>query len=112
MPPAALRAELRDLGGFEVPEDAGITLKPISVSGARRIVRFAFDFARRNRRRTITVGHKANIMRFSDGVFLRTAAEEASSSPDIEFESCQIDELALRVAQLEHRLRLLERSDS
>jgi isocitrate dehydrogenase (NAD+) len=61
-------------------------------------VRFAFDFAARNERRTITVGHKANIMRFSDGVFLSTAAEEAESSPDIRFDEVQVDELALRLA--------------
>ena len=51
----ALRGELHDLGGFEIPEDAGITLKPISVSGARRIVRFAFEYVRANRRRKVTV---------------------------------------------------------
>ena len=42
--------ELHELGGFEIREDAGITLKPISVSGTRRIVRFAFEYARANRR--------------------------------------------------------------
>jgi isocitrate dehydrogenase (NAD+) len=93
-----LRRELRDLAGFEVRADAGVTVKPISVSGTRRIVRFAFDFARRNGRRGITVGHKANIMRFSDGVFLETAADEARSYPDVRFEECQVDELALRLA--------------
>jgi isocitrate dehydrogenase (NAD+) len=72
-----LRSELRDLAGFVIRDDAGITVKPISVSGTRRIVRFAFDFARRNGRRLVTVGHKANIMKFSDGVFLFTAAIEA-----------------------------------
>jgi len=94
---SALRALVRDLLGVEIPWDAGVTVKPISVSGTRRIVRFAFDYARRNGRRTVTVGHKANIMKFSDGVFLFTAATEASSYPDIEFEECQIDELAYRL---------------
>jgi isocitrate dehydrogenase (NAD+) len=93
-----LREELRALAGLEVAEDAGVTVKPISVSGTRRIVRFAFDFARRNGRRTVTVGHKANIMRFSDGVFLDTSAEEAAAYPDIRFDEAQVDELALRLA--------------
>ena len=93
-----LRRELRSLAGFEVRPDAGITVKPISVSGTRRVVRFAFDFARRQGRRSITVGHKANIMRFSDGVFLETATEEAMSYGDLGFGECQVDELALRLA--------------
>jgi isocitrate dehydrogenase (NAD+) len=95
---ARLRRELAALAGFELPADAGVTVKPISVSGTRRIVRFAFDFARRNDRRRITVGHKANIMRHSDGVFLYTAGAEAEFYPDVGFEECQIDELALRLA--------------
>ncbi|MBI4260930.1 MAG: isocitrate/isopropylmalate dehydrogenase family protein [Actinobacteria bacterium] len=93
-----LRDELRTLAGFELREDAGVTVKPISVTGTRRIVRFAFDFARRDGRRKVTVGHKANIMRFSDGVFLYTAAVEAEAYPDVEFEEMQADQLALWLA--------------
>ena len=93
-----LRAALRSLAGFEIRDDAGVTVKPISVSGTRRTVRFAFDFARRNARRTVTLGHKANIMRFSDGVFLETAAAEAASYSDIGFDDVQVDELAMRLA--------------
>jgi isocitrate dehydrogenase (NAD+) len=95
---ARLREELRRLAGFELAPDAGVTVKPISVTGTRRIVRFAFDFARRAGRRRITVGHKANIMKFSDGVFLRTAIEEAASYPDVELEEMQVDELAMWLA--------------
>jgi len=95
---AILCRELTSLAGFEIKPDAGVTVKPISVSGTRRIVRFAFDFARRNRRRKVTVGHKANIMKFSDGVFLLTAAVEAGAYPDVEFEEVQVDELAMRLA--------------
>ncbi|HEX9235250.1 MAG TPA: isocitrate/isopropylmalate dehydrogenase family protein, partial [Actinomycetota bacterium] len=93
-----LRETLRDLAGFEIRPDAGVTVKPISVTGTRRIVRFAFDFARRNRRRLVTVGHKANIMKFSDGLFLFTASIEAYGYPDISFEEVQVDELAMRLA--------------
>ena len=89
---------LRQLAGFDIRDDAGVTVKPISVSGTRRIVRFAFDFARRNGRRAITVGHKANIMRFSDGVFLFTAGAEAQFYDDVWFEEMQVDELALHLA--------------
>ena len=96
---AALRDELRELGGFELREDAGITLKPISVSGARRIVRFAFEYVRANRRRTVTVGHKANVMRYSDGLFLRTAEEDAAAYPDVPWQDIQIDHLSARLVR-------------
>jgi isocitrate dehydrogenase (NAD+) len=102
-----LREELRDLAGFELKPDAGVTVKPISISGTRRIVRFAFDFARRNRRHRITVGHKANIMRFSDGVFLFIAGAEAEFYPDVGFEENQVDALALRLASAPEDLDLL-----
>jgi isocitrate dehydrogenase (NAD+) len=93
-----LRKKLRELGRVTVRDDAGVTVKPISVTGTRRIVRFAFDHAQRNGRRRVTVGHKANIMKFSDGVFLRTAMTEAAAYPDVEMEAVQVDELALRLA--------------
>ena len=68
--PTRCARKLRRLAGFEVREDAGITLKPITVVGTRRIVRFAFEYARANGRRKVTVGHKSNVMRYSDGLFL------------------------------------------
>jgi isocitrate dehydrogenase (NAD+) len=102
-----LRAELRNLAGFDIRDDAGVTVKPISVSGTRRIVRFAFDFARRNARRMITVGHKANIMRFSDGVFLFTAGAEAEFYPDVWFEEMQVDEMAMHLASEPETLDVL-----
>src|ERR671935_325849 len=58
-------------GGRLAPRDAGISIKPLSISGTRRIVQYAFDYARRNGRRKVTAVHKANIMKFSDGLFLR-----------------------------------------
>ncbi|MGH2636867.1 MAG: isocitrate/isopropylmalate dehydrogenase family protein, partial [Actinomycetota bacterium] len=94
-----LRVELRRLAGREVREDAGFTVKPISVTGARRIVRFAFELVRANARRRITLGHKANIMRFSDGLFLSIGHEEAASNADIEFEDMQIDQLSMRLTR-------------
>jgi len=93
-----LRRELVERTGYLIAEDAGVTIKPISVTGTRRIVRFAFDFARRHRRRKVTLGHKANIMKFSDGVFLRTALEEAEAHRDVGFEELQVDELAMWLA--------------
>jgi isocitrate dehydrogenase (NAD+) len=94
---AALREELRALGAPYIRPDAGVSVKPISVTGARRIVRFAFEFARANRRRRVTLGHKANIVRFSDGLFLDIALEEARDHPDVAFDEMQIDQLSMRL---------------
>ncbi|MGH2591041.1 MAG: isocitrate/isopropylmalate dehydrogenase family protein [Actinomycetota bacterium] len=96
---AALRVELLRLAGRNVREDAGFTVKPISVTGARRIVRFAFEYVRANGRRKITLGHKANIMRFSDGLFLSVGQEEAESNADVAFEDMQIDQLSMRLTR-------------
>jgi isocitrate dehydrogenase (NAD+) len=95
----ALRAELREIGGFDLRADAGVTLKPISVTGAHRIVRFAFEYARSHRRHRVTVGHKANVMRFSDGIFLQAAIEEAADFADIPWDEIQIDHLSSRLAR-------------
>jgi isocitrate dehydrogenase (NAD+) len=94
-----LRRELQHLADYRVPDDAGVTLKPISVTGTRRIVRFALEHARRHGRTRITVGHKANIMKFSDGVFLQTALGIAAAEyPDVEVEPMQVDEVAMWLA--------------
>jgi isocitrate dehydrogenase (NAD+) len=79
--------------GAEVREDAGISIKPISVHGTQRIVRSAFEYAKANGRRKVTAAHKANIMKFSDGLFLHTAQEVAKEYPDFEFEDRIIDNL-------------------
>jgi isocitrate dehydrogenase (NAD+) len=90
---AKLRKLLEELSGIAVREDAGISIKPISIYGTTRIVRSAFEYARDNGRRKVTAAHKANIMKFSDGLFLRTAGEVAKGYPDIEFEDRIIDNL-------------------
>ncbi|MGH2675864.1 MAG: isocitrate/isopropylmalate dehydrogenase family protein [Actinomycetota bacterium] len=93
-----LRVALVDLAGYRVPEDAGVTVKPISVTGTRRVVRFALEYARRHGRKHVTVGHKANIMKYSDGVFLATALEVAEEFPDVDVRELQVDELAMWLA--------------
>jgi isocitrate dehydrogenase (NAD+) len=102
-----LRRLVQELTGFEIAWDAGVTVKPISISGTRRIVRFAFEFARKNERALVTLGHKANIMTFSDGVFLATALEEAEKHRDIRFEEMQVDQLALQLATEPERFDVL-----
>ena len=79
--------------GVGIREDAGISIKPISVFGTTRIVESAFKYAKDNGRKKVTAAHKANIMKFSDGLFLKTATEVAEKHPDIEFEERIIDNL-------------------
>jgi isocitrate dehydrogenase (NAD+) len=94
-----LRGELMRLSGREVGEDSGFTVKPISVTGARRIVRFALDFVRAQGRRKITLGHKANIMWFSDGLFRSIGRVEAEGHPEVTFEDVEIDQLSMRLVR-------------
>ena len=93
-----LRTALVRLAGYRLPDDAGVTVKPISITGTRRVVRYALEYAQRNGRRTVTVGHKANIMKFSDGVFLATALEVAKEYPEVDVREMQVDELAMWLA--------------
>ena len=86
-------------GGKLRHDDAGISIKPISISGTRRIVQFAFDYARRNGRRKVTAVHKANIMKFSDGLFLRVAREVAEENPDVEFDDRIVDNMCMQLVQ-------------
>jgi isocitrate dehydrogenase (NAD+) len=82
-----------------VRQDSGLSMKPISVSGTRRIVEFAFDYARRSGRRKVTAVHKANIMKFTDGLFLRVAREVAAENEDVEFEDRIVDNLSMQLVQ-------------
>jgi isocitrate dehydrogenase (NAD+) len=79
--------------------DAGISIKPISVTGTRRIFEFAFDYARKNGRRKLTCVHKANIMKFSDGLWLRVAREVAEENSDIEFDDRIVDNMCMQLVQ-------------
>jgi isocitrate dehydrogenase (NAD+) len=85
--------------GGKIRDDSGISIKPISVSGTRRIFEFAFDYARKNGRRKITAVHKANIMKFSDGLWLHVAREVAEEHPGIEFDDRIVDNLCMQLVQ-------------
>jgi isocitrate dehydrogenase (NAD+) len=86
-------------GGRLAHEDAGISIKPLSITGTRMIVQFAFDFARRNHRRKVTAVHKANIMKFSDGLYLHVAREVAAENSDIEFDDRIVDNMCMQLVQ-------------
>jgi isocitrate dehydrogenase (NAD+) len=86
-------------GGRLRHRDAGISIKPLSVSGTRRIVQFAFDYARRNGRRKVTAVHKANIMKFTDGLYLHVAREVAAENSDVEFDDRIVDNMCMQLVQ-------------
>ena len=85
--------------GKRIRDDAGISIKPISAWGTERIVRFAFDYARSYGRTKVTAVHKANIMKFTDGLFLETARRVAESYADIGFEDRIVDNLTMQLVQ-------------
>jgi isocitrate dehydrogenase (NAD+) len=89
---AKLREFLGELGE-PVRDDAGISIKPISRFGSERIVEEAFQYAKAYGRKKVTAVHKANIMKFSDGLFLEVAREVAERHSDIEFEDRIVDNL-------------------
>ncbi|MCL2118479.1 MAG: isocitrate/isopropylmalate dehydrogenase family protein [Planctomycetaceae bacterium] len=80
-------------------DETGVSIKPISVTGSERIVRCAFEYARENGRKKVTAVHKANIMKFSDGLYLETARETAKQYPDIEFEDRIVDNMCMQLVQ-------------
>ena len=83
----------------KVRSDSGISIKPISVEGTRRIVRFAFEYARKHNRKKVTSVHKANIMKYSDGLWLDVSREVAKEFPDIEFEDRIVDNMCMQLVQ-------------
>jgi isocitrate dehydrogenase (NAD+) len=89
--------EISGLLKKKIRPDSGLSIKPISVSGSERIVQFAFDYARRNKRRKVTAVHKANIMKHTDGLFLAVARQVAERNPDIEFEDRIVDNMCMQL---------------
>ena len=97
-----MRENTEDLyAGIEhmVGDDAAESIKIITRRGSERIVRFAFEYARRHGRRKVTAVHKANIMKCTDGLFLRVAGEVAEGYPDIEFEDRIVDNMCMQLVQ-------------
>ena len=79
--------------------DSGFSIKMISETNSRRIVRYAFEYARDHGRKKVTAIHKANILKFSDGLFLAVAREVAGEYPDIEFEDRIVDNMTMQLVK-------------
>ncbi len=105
-----VRENTEDLyAGIEhmVGEDAAESIKIITRKGSERIVRFAFEYARRHRRRKVTAVHKANIMKCTDGLFLGTARTVAEEYPSIIFEDMIVDAMCMKLVQSPHQYDVL-----
>ena len=74
-------------------------VKLITRPACEKICRFAFDYARKNGRKKVTAVHKANIMKLTDGLFLRTFREVAAEYPEITADDCIIDALCMKLVQ-------------
>ncbi len=85
--------------GRKVRPDSGFSLKMISEYGTRRIVKYAFEYARAHGRKKVTAVHKSNILKFSDGLFLSVAREVARDYGDIEFEDVVVDTVCMRLVR-------------
>ncbi len=92
--------EINALQPRQIKDDSAISIKPISISGSRRIVKYAFEYALNNKRKKVTAVHKANIMKFSDGLFLKTAREVAEEyKGKVEFEDVIVDNMCMQLVQ-------------
>lgn len=82
-----------------IHEPAGISIKPISVFGTERIVRFAFDYAVKNNRKKVTAVTKANIMKYTDGLFYEVARKVAKNYPGIQYDEMLVDNMCMQLVQ-------------
>jgi len=91
---------VEEASGKAIADGSGISIKPISASGSRRIVRFAFEYAVKNNRKKVTAVHKANIMKYTDGLFLECAKEVAREYEGrVEFEDRIVDNMCMQLIQ-------------
>ncbi|NIM06901.1 MAG: isocitrate/isopropylmalate dehydrogenase family protein [Armatimonadetes bacterium] len=92
--------QIAAMGGDKIHPESAISIKPISAAGTRRIVKFAFDYALANNRKKVTAITKANIMKFTDGLFFQVAAEVAKEyEGKVEYQEALIDAFCMQVVQ-------------
>jgi isocitrate dehydrogenase (NAD+) len=93
-------AKIEEYSQKKIRQDSGISIKPISKYASERIIRFAFEHALKYKRKKVTVVHKANILKFTDGLFLKTARQVAADYEDkIIFEEAIVDNMAIQLVQ-------------
>jgi isocitrate dehydrogenase (NAD+) len=90
---------LNEVQPKQIREDSGISIKPISITGTRRIARFAFEYARGYGRKKVTAVSKANIMKHTDGLFYAVSREVAKQYPDVEYDEYLVDNMCMQLVQ-------------
>lgn len=95
-----LISEIEKLSGKNINKDSGISIKPISITGTKRIAKYAFDYAVKNKRKKVTAISKANIMKFTDGLFLKTARGVSKKYEGrIEYQEMLVDNMCMQLVQ-------------
>jgi len=90
---------LRKHKGVDLGCDTGISIKPISVQGSERIVTFAFEYAIEHGRKKVTAIDKANIMKYTDGLFMNVALDVSKRYPNILYEHVLVDNMCMQLVQ-------------
>jgi isocitrate dehydrogenase (NAD+) len=90
---------LNSMQDRRIRDDSGLSIKPISIWGTRRIAKFAFDYARTYGRKKVTAVTKANIMKYTDGLFYAVSREVAKEYPDIEYDEYLVDNMSMQLVQ-------------
>jgi isocitrate dehydrogenase (NAD+) len=90
---------LNSMQDRRIRDDSGLSIKPISIWGTRRIAKFAFDYARSYGRKKVTAVTKANIMKHTDGLFYAVSREVAKEYPDIEYDEYLVDNMSMQLVQ-------------
>ncbi len=99
-PAIARISQLTEAAGLgPISEDAGLSLKIISEYGSRRIVRFAFEYARKYGRKKVTAVAKDNIMKYTDGLFFAVARKVAEEYRDVPYEERLVDNMTMQLVQ-------------
>jgi len=96
---ARLASLVEETQARTLPAESAVSLRVVSPGGSRRIMRFAFEYARTIGRKKVTAVHKSNILKYSDGVFLRAAREVAPQYPDVEFDDVLLDACCMQLAK-------------
>jgi isocitrate dehydrogenase (NAD+) len=91
--------QIIEMADGKIRPDAAISIKPISPTGTRRIVKMAFDYARQYGRKKVSAVAKANIMKYTDGLFFRVAQEVAKEYPETEYQEVLVDNMCMQLVQ-------------
>lgn len=105
-----VRENTEDLyAGIEhkIGEDAAESIKIITRKASERIARFAFELTKREKRKKVTVVHKANIMKYTDGLFLECVRKVSQEYPEIVFEEMIVDAMSMKLVQVPNNYDVL-----